>query len=323
MGRPPGQVTGSPGRLERAVEAFLDALVAERGASRHTVAAYRRDLRLYTTTVRARGREDLAAVGARDVEAHVGLLRSGDEEHRPLAPASVARALASVRSLHRFAQREGLVATDVTADVPAVRLPLRLPRALPVDVVVRLVEAADAGAASGTPVGLRDRALLELLYGSGARVSEAVGLDVDDVDLHAGRAALRLHGKGGRTRVVPLGSAAAAALGAYLVRARPGLAAGGRGGPAVFLGVRGRRLSRQAAFTCVREAAERVGVPPGGLSPHVLRHCFATHLLEGGADVRVVQELLGHASVATTQQYTLVTVAHLREVHAAAHPRAR
>ena len=316
-------MTASPCRVERAVEAFLDALVAERGASRHTVAAYRRDLRRYTTTVRARGRQDLADVLALDVEAHLGLLRGGEEEHRPLAPASVARALASVRSLHRFAAREGLVAVDVTADVPAVRLPLRLPHALPLDVVVRLLEAGDGGAASGTPVGLRDRALLELLYGSGARVSEAVGLDVDDVDLRAGRAALRLHGKGERTRVVPLGSAAATALGAYLVRARPGLAAAGRGGPAVFLGVRGRRLSRQAAFTSLREAAERAGVPSEGLGPHVLRHCFATHLLEGGADVRVVQELLGHASVATTQQYTMVTVQHLREVHAAAHPRAR
>ena len=302
---------------------FLDHLAVERGASRHTLSAYRRDLARYAAALADAGREDLVDVRVADVDAFVGALRRGDDEHPPLAASSTARALAAVRSLHRFALREGVLAVDVTADAVPPRLPSRLPRALPVDVVERLLLAADGGAAAGTTTGWRDRALLELLYGSGARVSEAVGLDVDDVDLTRGRAAVRLHGKGGKTRVVPVGSHAVAALEAWLVRGRATLAARGRGGPAVFLGVRGGRLTRQAAFTALRAAAGRADVVTGGLSPHVLRHSFATHLLDGGADVRVVQELLGHASVATTQTYTLVTAQRLREVHATAHPRAR
>ena len=182
--------------------------------------------------------------------------------------------------------------------------------------VERLLEAASV---PGTPAALRDRALLELLYATGARISEAVGLAVDDVDTRA--AALRLHGKGGRTRVVPLGSYARGALDEYLVRGRPALTAAGAGTPALFVGARGGPLSRQSAWAVLRATAQRAGLR-GDLSPHVLRHSFATHLLDGGADVRVVQELLGHASVTTTQVYTLVTVERLREVYAAAHPRA-
>jgi integrase/recombinase XerD len=196
-------------------------------------------------------------------------------------------------------------------------LPRRLPKALPVADVERILEAAGTG---GTPLALRDRALLELLYGTGARISEAVGLDVDDIDLDAGTVLLR--GKGGKERVVPVGSYACEAVAAYQVRARPALASAGRGTPALFLNARGGRLSRQSAWTVLRNAAERAQVR-AEVSPHTLRHSFATHLLDGGADVRVVQELLGHASVTTTQVYTLVTVDKLREVYAATHPRAR
>ena len=256
-------------------------------------------------------------------EAHVGAylawLRAGDEQHSPLAASSAARALVAVRGFHRFAQREGLVADDPAAEVSPPTPARRLPKSLTVDQVQRLLEAAGIG---DGPLPLRDRALLELLYGTGARISEAVGLDVDDLDLD-GRSVL-LRGKGGRERLVPIGSYAVAAVDAYLVRGRPTLvdAGTGRGGPALFLNARGGRLSRQSAWTLLQAAADRAAIDRE-VSPHTLRHSFATHLLEGGADVRVVQELLGHASVATTQIYTLVTVDTLREVYATAHPRAR
>lgn len=225
-----------------------------------------------------------------------------------------------MRGLHRFAAREGLVAVDVAADVKPPSPPRRLPKALDVDQVSRLLAVPD-----DSPLGLRDKALLEFLYGTGARISEAVGAAIDDLDLDGEPAAV-LHGKGGRTRLVPVGDYARAALSAYLVRGRPALAAKGTGTPAVFLNARGGRLSRQSAWTILHHAAETAGLPvdgPHAVSPHTLRHSYATHLLDGGADVRVVQELLGHASVTTTQVYTLVTVDRLREVYATAHPRAR
>lgn len=243
-------------------------------------------------------------------------LREGDADHPPLGAGSAARAVVAVRGFHRFVLREGLATTDPAAGVRPPTPPKRLPKALPVHDVTRLLETAGA---PGTTLALRDRALLELLYGTGARISEAVGLDVDDLDLDA--AAVRLRGKGGKERVVPVGSFARDAVSAYLVRARPQLTGAG-GGPAVFLNARGGRLSRQSAWTVLRSAADRAGVT-AEVSPHTLRHSFATHLIDGGADVRVVQELLGHASVTTTQVYTLVTVDSLREVYAAAHPRAR
>jgi integrase/recombinase XerD len=223
--------------------------------------------------------------------------------------------MSAVRGLHRFAAREGLVAVDVAAEVKPPAPPKRLPKALDVDQVLRLLAVAD-----DTPLGLRDRALLEFLYGTGARISEAVGAAIDDLDL-AGEPAAILHGKGGRTRLVPVGGYAKAALEAYLVRGRPALIAKGKGTPAVFLNARGGRLSRQSAWTILHRAAAAAGI--AAVSPHTLRHSYATHLLDGGADVRVVQELLGHASVTTTQVYTLVTVDNLREVYATAHPRAR
>ncbi|MFJ5620492.1 site-specific tyrosine recombinase XerD [Micromonospora sp. NPDC093243] len=311
--------------LRRAVRGYLDHLTVERGLSANTLASYRRDLDRYLTTLADAGVTDLASVGAGVVESHLARLRAGDGEHPPLAVSSAARAASAVRGLHRFALREGLAGADPSRDVRPPTPPRRLPRALPLDDVVRLVETAGPITATGesAPLALRDRALLEFLYGTGARISEAVGAAVDDVDLAEGT--VLLHGKGGRTRLVPIGGYAVEALRAYLVRARPSLAAAGRGTPAVFLNARGGALSRQGAWTILRRAAQRAGLPvegPAAVSPHTLRHSYATHLLDGGADVRVVQELLGHASVTTTQVYTLVTVERLREVYATAHPRA-
>ncbi|SCL30119.1 integrase/recombinase XerD [Micromonospora pallida] len=305
---------------------YLDHLTVERGLSANTLASYRRDLDRYLATLAAAGVTDLASVGPGQVEAHLAALRAGDAGHPPLAASSAARAASAVRGLHRFALREGLVGADASRDVRPPTPPRRLPRALPVDDVVRLLEAAGSvrAAGEGASLALRDRALLEFLYGTGARISEAVGAAVDDLDPAEGTVLLR--GKGGRSRLLPVGGYATEALRAYLVRARPGLVAAGRGTPAVFVNARGGALSRQGAWTILRRTAERAGLPvdgPGAVSPHTLRHSYATHLLDGGADVRVVQELLGHASVTTTQVYTLVTVERLREVYATAHPRAR
>jgi integrase/recombinase XerD len=246
-----------------------------------------------------------------DVTAYLARLRDGDAEHPPLSAASAARAVSAVRGLHRFAVREGLCADDPAREVRPPVPPRRLPKALEVADVARLLSTVD---------DLRDKALLEFLYATGARISEAVGAAVDDLDLAAGTAVL--HGKGGRSRLVPVGGYARAALEAYLVRARPSLVAAGRGTPAVFVNRRGGRLSRQSAWTILRDAALLAGLSEAAVSPHTLRHSFATHLLDGGADIRVVQELLGHVSVTTTQVYTLVTVDRLREVYATSHPRA-
>ncbi|RIV33229.1 tyrosine recombinase [Micromonospora radicis] len=312
--------------LHRAVRAYLDHLTVERGLAANTLASYRRDLDRYLTSLAAAGVDDLAAVSAGEVERHLSRLRTGEDGHPPLAASSAARAASAVRGLHRFALREGLTGADPSRDVRPPVPPRRLPRALPVADVIRLLESAGPveTTGEGTGLALRDRALLEFLYGTGARISEAVGAAVDDVDAADGVALLR--GKGGRQRLVPIGGYALRALTDYLVRARPGLAAAGRGTPAVFLNARGGPLTRQGAWTVLRRAAIRAGLPvdgPHAVSPHTLRHSYATHLLDGGADVRVVQELLGHASVTTTQVYTLVTVDRLREVYATAHPRAR
>jgi len=250
------------------------------------------------------------------VAAHIAALRAGDGEHPPLSAASAARAASAVRGLHRFAVREGLTPHDPAREVKPPTLPKRLPKALDVDQVERLLAAVDPDG----PLALRDRSLLEFLYATGARISEAVGADVDDVDLADGTAILR--GKGGKTRLVPIGAYARDALDAYLVRGRPALSPRC---PRVFVNARGGGLSRQSAWATLRRAAQRAGLPVDGahgVSPHTLRHSYATHLLDGGADIRVVQELLGHASVTTTQVYTLVTVERLREVYATAHPRA-
>ncbi|HZB20429.1 MAG TPA: site-specific tyrosine recombinase XerD [Blastococcus sp.] len=300
---------------------YLDHLTVERGLAANTIASYRRDLRRYTQYLAAAGVRGLAEVAESDVSGFLSALREGDDDHPPLSATSAARAVVAVRGLHRFALLDGLVPDDVAHEVRPPTPARRLPKAVPVESVIALIEAA--GSVEG-PRGLRDRALLELLYGTGARISEAVGLAVDDVD--RGQAAVRLAGKGGKERVVPVGSYALRAVEDYLVRARPELAANGRRGVrggTLFLNVRGGPLSRQSAWAILRSAAERAdGIDPSAVSPHTLRHSFATHLLDGGADVRVVQELLGHASVTTTQVYTLVTVDRLREVYATSHPRA-
>jgi integrase/recombinase XerD len=299
------------------VSAYLDHLAVERGLAANTLSSYRRDLRRYLEQLAGAGLDDLGDVTESDVAGFLARLREGDEAHQPLSASSAGRALVAVRGLHRFSHREGLTTTDPAHEVKPPVPARRLPKAISVEEVERLLEAAGS---DQTPLALRDRALLELLYGTGARISEAVGLAVDDVDRGSGL--VRLDGKGGKQRMVPVGSYAQRAVEAYLVRSRPLLSAAGRGTPALFLNARGGRLSRQSAWTVLRSAAERAGLT-ARVSPHTLRHSFATHLLDGGADVRVVQELLGHASVTTTQVYTLVTVDRLREVYATAHPRAR
>ncbi|GGB36869.1 tyrosine recombinase XerD [Flexivirga endophytica] len=302
--------------LERSMRGWLDHLRVERGASPHTLRAYERDLRRYADHLAGRGIEDPGKVAEGDISDFLATLREGDTDHAPLAASSAARTLVAVRGFHKFLTLEGDTPDDVAAAVPPPKPPQRLPKAIPLDQVERLLAAASVG---DTPKSLRDRALLELLYGIGARVTEAVSLDVDDIEFES--ATVRVLGKGGKERVLPLGRYAAEALSAYLTRARPALATKGAGSAALFLNQRGGRLSRQSAWNVIQETAKRADLP-GHLSPHTLRHSFATHLLDGGADVRVVQELLGHASVTTTQIYTMVTVQQLREVFASSHPRA-
>ena len=301
------------------MQTYLDHLAVERGLAPNTLASYRRDLRRYLAHLAGRDVTAPEQVAEADVGSFLVALREGDEEHPPLAANSAARAVVAVRGFHRFLLREGLVAADAARGVRPPAPPKRLPKAISVQEVEALLAAAGA---DESPRGLRDRALLELLYGCGARISEAVGLDVDELDLAPdGSGTVRLRGKGSKERVVPVGSYARAAVSAYLVRGRPALVAAGKGSPALFLNARGGRLSRQSAWTVLRATGERAGITRE-ISPHTLRHSFATHLLDGGADVRVVQELLGHASVTTTQIYTLVTVDRLREVYASSHPRA-
>ena len=317
--------------LPHAVRTYLDHLSVERGLAANTLTSYRRDLRRYQAYLAELGVAGLDDVTEATVTGFLMRLREGDADHPPLSSTSAARTVVAVRGFHKFAVADGLAVSDPAAGVKPPTPTKRLPKALPLSDVEAILDAASA---PGTVLALRDRALLELLYGTGARISEAVGLDVDDLGGLEGTDGLNgsdgvgtvlLHGKGGKERIVPVGSYAREALHAYLVRGRPELASaatarGNRG--ALFLNARGGRLSRQSAWAVLAKTAERAGVTRD-VSPHTLRHSFATHLLDGGADVRVVQELLGHASVTTTQIYTLVTVDSLREVFAAAHPRAR
>jgi integrase/recombinase XerD len=301
--------------VTQVVEAYLDHLAVERGTARNTLDSYARDLRRYVSYLDRAGVTGFDRITEAEVTAFSAALREGDDEHPPLAASSAARALVAVRGLHRFAHLDGITEDDPAREVRPPAAAKRLPKALPVADVLRLLDTPPAEGERS----LRDRALLELLYSTGARISEAVGLDLDDVD--SGERTVLLDGKGGKQRLVPIGRPAVEALEVYLVRARPVLAGRGRGGPSLFLNARGTRLSRQSAWQVLKTTAERAGFS-ASVSPHTLRHSFATHLLEGGADVRVVQELLGHASVTTTQVYTLVTVNTLREIYATAHPRA-
>ena len=318
-----------PSSLQRAVRSYLDHLGVERGLAANTLTSYRRDLRRYVGWLADREVVDLEGIDEAAVVDFLMALREGDADHPALSASSAARTVVAVRGFHKFALRDGLATRDPAAAVKPPSPAKRLPKALPLSQVEAILDAAGA---PGTALALRDRALLEVLYGTGARISEAVGLDVDDLtelDAPAAgpsydggpEASVLLRGKGSKERMVPVGSYALEAVRAYLVRGRPVLAATGTGLPALFLNARGGRLSRQSAWTVLVRAAERAGVT-AEVSPHTLRHSFATHLLDGGADVRVVQELLGHASVTTTQVYTLVTVDSLREVYASTHPRA-
>lgn len=299
--------------LARDLDSYLRHVSIERGLAANTVAAYRRDLDGYVEWLGARGVVEIADVSQQQVSDYVREL--GSREDSPLTASSLARVLSSVRGLHRFLLEEGRLEIDVAREVKPPKLPSRLPKALSVDQVTALLDAV-----SGDDIqALRDRALLELLYATGARVTEAVSLNVDDVfdeDI------VRLRGKGNKERIVPLGRFARDALDAYLVRARPVFSVRGTATPALFVGLRGQRVSRQNAWLIIRAAADRAGLA-AHVSPHTLRHSFATHLLQGGADVRVVQELLGHSSVATTQIYTMVTADTLRDMYTTAHPRAR
>ena len=328
------------GNVIAAVDSYLRHVAVERGLATNTVAAYRRDLGLYTAWLAgemsvgetdagetanetipdgaarpSRPISDLRAITRPHISAFVQYLSLRPES--PLTAASIARILSTVRGFHRFLQAEGLVDVDVAHDTKPPRLALRLPKAISIEQVTALLAATDGDDIQR----LRDKALLELLYATGARVSEVVNLNVDDVIMEEFDS-VRLTGKGDKQRIVPVGSFARAAVSDYLVRARPMLSARGRSTPALFLGLRGQRVSRQNAWLIIRAAAERAGLTVA-VSPHTLRHSFATHLLAGGADVRVVQELLGHSSVATTQIYTLVTVDTLRDMYTTAHPRAR
>jgi integrase/recombinase XerD len=318
--------------VTEAIGGYLDHLAVERGLAASTLESYRRDLLRYSTALASQGKTAMAQLTSADIAAFLAGLREGDAEHTPLAASSAGRAVVAVRGLHAFAAAQGLTQADPARQVRPPAPPRRLPKAITVAEVERLLAAAgpapdDAAAGPDQLTGLRNRALLEFLYGTGARISEATGLDIDELDTD-GEAMVRLSGKGGKQRLVPVGRYASQALAAYLVRARPTLAAAAArsaalsraAAPAVFLNARGGRLTRQGAWMVLHAAAGRAGLPQ--VSPHTLRHSFATHMLDGGADIRVVQELLGHASVTTTQVYTLVTVDKLREVYAAAHPRA-
>ncbi|KQR37991.1 site-specific tyrosine recombinase XerD [Microbacterium sp. Leaf159] len=299
-------------QLDRALDTYLRHVTIERGLSEHTISAYRRDLGGYLEWLDAASIVDTAEITPAVVGRFIADRSSADP-----APAatSLARLQSSVRGWHRFLAREGIESDDPSGRLRPPKAPQRLPKALTIDQIERLL-AAPSG---DDPLGIRDRALLELLYATGARVSEAVGLDVDDL---AHGDVLRLRGKGSKERIVPIGSFARTAVDAYLTRVRPGLAAKGRASARLFLGARGAPLSRQSAWLVIRAAAEQAQIT-AEVSPHTLRHSFATHLLQGGADVRVVQELLGHASVATTQIYTHVSVDTLRDIYATSHPRAR
>ncbi len=306
--------------ISRQIDSYLRHLTVERGMSKNTIAAYRRDLNRYEQFLTERGIDSVETIS----ELIVGDFGIALTAKWGLAATSVARVLSGVRGFHRYLMLEGVTANDNAARVKPPKPPRRLPKAITVAQIEALLassgpEATDEDAMALDPIKVRDRAILELLYATGARVSEVVSLDVDDL---VDQTMVRLFGKGSKERIVPVGSYAQRAVEAYLVRVRPVLAKLGKGTPAVFLNQRGSRLSRQSVWQIISDAAANAKLSTE-VSPHTLRHSFATHLLEGGADVRVVQELLGHSSVATTQIYTLITVDALREVYSTAHPRAR
>ncbi|MEA1903176.1 MAG: site-specific tyrosine recombinase XerD [Actinomycetota bacterium] len=294
-----------PTALAGGIEEYLVSLRVEKGLARNTIAAYERDLRQYLEWL------DGSTPNEERVARFVGHLRA-----LGLADSTVGRKIASIKGLHRFLVVEGLSAEDPTVLIDAPRRPDPFPKALTVDQAIRLVEAPG----SESVANRRDSALLEFLYGSGARVSEAVNLDLTDLDL-IDRVVL-VTGKGSKQRLVPLGGKAVEAIGRWLSD-RLALISSDQPGDPVFLNLRGRRLSRQGAFDIVRKHAARAGLEASSVSPHVLRHSAATHMVEAGADLRTVQEMLGHATISTTQVYTRVSPAHVMEIYVQAHPRSR
>ena len=298
-------------RLDQAIEEFLTSLVTERGLAMNTIEAYRRDLRQYRRFLEDREIGEVENVASEDVSGYVAMLRADQA-----APATVSRKVAAVRGLHRFLVVEEYVANDPTALIETPQRSRGLPKALSVEQVTILLQAAD----TGTQLGNRDVALLEFLYASGARVSEAIRLDQIDVDLDEATALVT--GKGSKQRLVPLGTYAVEALRRYYPIRRDLIGEGNDPG-AVFVSVRGKRLTRQAVWQIIKKAAVASGLAPHEVSPHVLRHSAATHMVEGGADLRSVQELLGHANISTTQVYTRVSPQHLYEVYVTSHPRGR
>jgi integrase/recombinase XerD len=290
---------------------FLGYMSVERGASPHTITAYRRDLTTYVESLAARGVATPSAITREDVTAFIGHLQASG-----LAPASVERKVAAVKSFHKFLVREGVTDNHPTASMPLPKKPERLPDVISIEQAARLLDLPHPDG----PVGLRDRAMLEVLYGCGLRASEIASLDLNDVDVREGF--LRVFGKGSKERGVPVAGAALTALQEYLVHGRPFLRPKSRrqDPSATFLSVRGGRLARQTVFEIVRRHGRRAGLE---LHPHTLRHSFATHMLEGGADLRSLQEMLGHSDISTTQVYTHVDRSHLREEYLSTHPRAR
>lgn len=289
---------------------YLNHLIVERGLSKNTISAYRRDIERFISEGDVL---DLTKVTSSELENFISHSRS-----RGLAESSVSRSVVAVRNAVEFTCKEAKTLNNIK-DVKPPKIKMRLPKALTISEIDSLLNTAKS---SGNPDAIRESAILELLYGTGARISEVVSLNVSDVIKFDGGevSSLRLTGKGGKTRVVPVGRFAREALDQYLVRVRPGLISKDR--EALFLNDRGGRLSRQSMWTIVSQTAKRANISVD-VSPHSLRHSYATHLLDGGADVRVVQELLGHSSVTTTQIYTLVTIDKLRESYSSAHPRAR
>jgi len=311
-------------QVQRHINGYLDHLLVERGLAKNSMSAYRRDLGRYQEFLSSKEIAEFSAVTANDISDFLISLRLGSDQHPALAPSSAARTLIAVRGLHAFLAKEGITTSDSARAVKPPGVSKRLPKALTFTEIERLLAAVGAGSESDLSVlMMRDQALLELLYGTGARISELMDLNLDDISsLSKDLPILRLKGKGDKERLVPVGSHALRALDRYLVRGRPVLSGKSGSSPALFLNARGSKLSRQSAWMILQAAAQRADLA-GKVSPHTMRHSFATHLLENGADVRVVQELLGHASVTTTQIYTLVTVDQLREVYATAHPRAQ
>ena len=309
------------GRLDGWIDEFISYIRFEKGLAENTVSAYRRDLLLWRTFC-AESKTDPKRVTANDLTSFLERLRAGrSPASKPFSPSSVARLVVSLRGLYRFLVREGRVDNDPTAGLGVPKLPRSLPKAIPLEDVERLIDLPDT-----SPLGRRDKALIEVLYGTGLRISELAALDVDDIDVEEGTLLVRA-GKGNKSRVIPVGRAARKAVADYLTVTRAELVKKGAKRPpqdrsALFLNARGGRLSRQGCWKILKGYA-RTGGLEGKVSPHTLRHSFATHMLDAGADIRAVQELLGHASLATTQVYTLVSDQRLREVYLTSHPRAR